>query len=186
MRLFLLLWVSLAIPLRAQNDFHACFGTETMIEGGQVEKLTVVNSNLMFTIRPPKGWYRQMDDASRKIMFTAPSGKSAVTIQFTTNSPGQLPPRDVLQEQAQQAHPGAGIVQCAVCPTSCQPGLFFDLVRMPDPGVLQRTRHAFVSQPAGQVEFVLSASDDEFDNYRNVIMAMLRDFRVEPLKHKRP
>jgi len=186
MKLLLLLFLSLAAAARAQSDFHAYAGTEVLLEGGQVDKLTVVRGNLQFNIRPPKGWSHQVDEASQKIIFTAKSGKSAVTIQFTTHSPGTLPAADVLRTQALQAHPGAGLVQSAVCPTSDRPGLFFDLVRVPAPQVVQKIRHAYVAQPAGQVEFVLAASDDEFEKNKLVLMGMLRAFRVEPLKPKKP
>jgi hypothetical protein len=186
MKLLFLLFLTLAASARAQSDFHAYSGTEDLIEGGRVDKLTVVSSGLQFNIRPPRGWYRQVDEASQKIIFTSQSGKSAVTIQFTTNSPGALPEEDVLKAQALQAHPGAGLVQSAVCPTSSRPGRYFDLVRVPMPQVVQKIRHAFVSQPYGEVEFVLAASDDEFDKDRQVFMGMLRAFRVEPLKPKQP
>jgi hypothetical protein len=186
MKPLLLLFLSLAAAARAQSGFHAYPGTEDLIEGGRVDKLTVVCSNLQFNVRPPKGWYRQVDEASRKIIFTSQSGRSAVTVQFTANSPGTLPAEDILRAQVLQAHPGAGILQYSVCPTSYRPGVFFDLARVPAPRVVQKIRHAFVPQPAGQVEFVLSASDDEFEKNRLVIMAMLRAFRMEPPKPKQP
>jgi hypothetical protein len=186
MKLFLILFLSLAAAARAQSDFHAYPGSEHLIEGGTVEKLTVVSSHLLFNIRPPRNWYRQVDEAGRKIIFTAPSGKSAVTVQFTAHSPGILPADDVLRAQALQAHPGAGIVQRAVCPTGYRPGVFFYLVRVPAPQVVQKLRHAYVPQPAGEVEFVLTASEDEFQADRQVFMAMLRAFRVDPLKPNQP
>jgi hypothetical protein len=186
MKLLLFLFLSLAAAAQAQSGFHAYPGAEDLIEGGRVDKLTVVYSNLQFNVRPPKGWYRQVDEASRKIVFTAQSGRSAVTVQFTANSPGALPAKDVLRAQALQAHPGAAILQCSVCPTGCRPGVFFDLVRVPAPQVVQKIRHAFVAQPVGGVEFVLSASDDEFKRNSSVFMAMLGAFRVEPLKPKVP
>jgi hypothetical protein len=184
MKLSLLLFLSLAAAAGAQSDFHAYPGTENLIEGGQVEKLTVVSGNLQFNVRPPSGWYRQIDEANAKIVFTSKSGKSAVIVQFTTNSPGTLPEKDALKAQALQAHPGAAVVQCAVCPTSYRPGMFVDLARLTPPHFVQRIRHAFVADPAGEVEFVLSASDDEFDKNRLVVMSMLRAFRVDPLKPK--
>jgi hypothetical protein len=186
MKLLLLLFLSLAATARAQSDFHAYPGTEDMMEGGRVEKLTVVTGNLQFSVRSPKGWYRQVDEASRKIIFTSPSGRSAVTVQFTTNSPGTLPEQDILRAKALQAHPGATILQSSVCPTSYRPGVLFDLVLTPAPQVVQKIRHAFVAHPAGQAEFVLSASDDEFAKNRLVFMALLRAFRVEPLKARQP
>lgn len=186
MKLFFLLFLSLAASARAQGDFHVYSGTEDLIEGGRMDKLTVVSGDWQFNVRPPKGWYRQVDENGRKIIFTDQSGKSAVTVQFTTNSPGTLPEKDVLQAQALQAHPGAGIVQYSVCPTSYRPGVFFDLVRVPAPQVVQKIRHAFVPQPDGEVEFVLAASDDEFEHDRLVFMAVLRAFRVDPLRPKQP
>jgi hypothetical protein len=55
---------------------------------------------------------------------------------------------------------------------------------VPAPHVIQRMRHAFVTTPAGDVEFVLTASEDEFDKNRQVLMGVLRAFRVESVKPK--
>src|ERR1700722_15723519 len=119
----LLLSLCLAASAQAQPDFHAYTGTEDLIEGGRVEKLTAVYYDLRFNVRAPVGWYRQLDEASSKIIFVSPSGKSALTVQFTTNSPGTLPDEDLLRYKAQQAHPGADLLQTAVCPTSYRPGV---------------------------------------------------------------
>jgi hypothetical protein len=88
----------------------------------------------------------------------------------------------------QQAHPGAKILQYSVFATSngSQTGVFFDLERVPAPKVVQKIRHAFMTQPAGLVEFVLSASAEEFDNNLALIMGMSRGFRLDPLKPKQP
>jgi hypothetical protein len=184
MKLLILLFLSLALTTEAQSDFRAFPGTETMIEGGRVDKLTVIIGTLQFNIRPPRNWSCQIDAASRKITYTSPSGRSAILVQFTSASPGKLQDDDVLRAQALQEHPGTGIVQSSVCPTGIQPGLFVDLVAVPAPGVLLKIRHAFVAQPAGQTEFVLSASNDEFDQYKLVLMGMLRAFRVQSVNPK--
>jgi hypothetical protein len=186
MKPLLLFLLSLAAVARAQGDFHAYPDSEMLIEGGRIEKLTVVSSNLQYNVRPPRDWSRSVDEPGRKIIFTSPSGKSAVTVQFTTNSPGALPEKDILKTLVLQEHPGAGIFNSAVCPTSYRPGVFFDLAAIPAPHVVQRIRHAFVSQPAGGVEFVLSASDDEFQKDISLVMSMLRAFRVDPVKPKQP
>ena len=91
MKLLVVFLFFLAGAARGQSDFHAYLGTEDLIEGGRVEKLTVTTSNLQFNVRPPKGWYRQVDEPGRKIIFTSLSGQSAITVQFTTNFPGPLP-----------------------------------------------------------------------------------------------
>ena len=186
MKPLLLLFLSLAATARGQSDFHAYPGTEKPRDGGRLDDLTVVSSNLQYKVLPPKGWFRQLDEASRKIIFTSPSGRSAVTIQLTTNSPGKLPEEDILRAQVLQAHPGAKILQYSVFATGDRPGVFFDLERAPAPQVVLKIRHAFMAQPAGLVEFVLSASDDEFDKNISLIMGMSRGFRVEPLKAKEP
>jgi len=185
MKILLLLFLSLAGAVQAQSDFHAYLGT-TKLVGGQREKLTVVTDNLQFDIRPPKGWSRVVDEPGRKIVFTSESGQSAVTVQFTTKSPGTLPEKEILQAQVLQAHPGGGIYNFAICPTSSQPGVYFDLALVPALHVVQRIRHAFVAQPGGEVEFVLSASADEFEKNCSVIMSMLRGFQAVPLKPKEP
>jgi len=181
-----LLLLCLALSAGAQSDFHALASTEYLLEGGQLEKLTVVTGNLQFNIRPPRDWSRCVDDAARRITFTSPSGQGAVTIQFTSNSPGTLPENDLLRTHLQQAHPGAGVYNTAVCPTSSRPGVFFDLAGVPAPHVVQKIRHAFVPGPSGVVEFVLSASNEEFDKDRLALMAMLGAFRVDPIKTRQP
>lgn len=180
----LLAGLSLATAAQAQGGFHAYSGIEDMLEGGRVEKLTVVNDNLQFNVRPPRGWFRVVDEAARKIVLTSPSGKSALVVHFTTNSPGILPEKDVLQAQVQQAHPGAGVFNYAICPTSYRPGVSFDLTAVPAPHVVQRMKHAIVATPGGEVEFILTASEDEFDKDRLVVMGVLRAFRVDPIKPK--
>jgi hypothetical protein len=186
MKLSFLLCFLPAVAALAQSDFHVYSGTENLVEGGREETLTVASGRFQFIMHPPRNWPHHMEEASRKIIFTDQSGRSAMTIQFTANSPGALPAADILQAQARQAHPGADILQHAVCPTSSQPGVFFDLVRIPSPQVVQKIRHAFVAQPAGQVEFVLTASDDEFERGKVIFMSLLQSFRVEPVKPKQP
>jgi hypothetical protein len=64
--------------------------------------------------------------------------------------------------------------------------VFFDLVMQPAPGASMKARHAFVAEPAGLAEFVLSANSDEFDKSLIVFMATARSFRLEPIKPKEP
>ncbi|MGD0812569.1 MAG: hypothetical protein ABSA83_03110 [Verrucomicrobiota bacterium] len=184
----LLLLIHLPAAARAQSDFHAYPGSMKSHESGRMEILTVVSGNLQFKVLPPKGWSREVDAASRKIIFTSPSGRSAVTIQLTTDSPGELPGEDILRAKALQAYPGAKILQYSVFATSggTQTGVYFDLERVPAPKVVQKIRHAFMAQPTGLVEFVLSASGEEFDNNLPLIMGMSRGFRLDPLKPKQP
>jgi hypothetical protein len=182
MKYFLPLFLALALSARAQSDFHAYAGVQDSLEGGRTQKLTVVTSDLQFNIAPPRGWACQTDAAQHKLVFTSASGRSALTVRFTGNWPGALPDNDVLREQVLRDHPGAGVLQCSVCPTSYQPAVFFDLVLMPSPGNILKVRHAYVPDPAGGVEFILSANDDEYNQYRPMLMGMLRNFRVNRTK----
>lgn len=181
-----LLCFALAAATRADSDFHANFGTEILAEGGHLDKITVITGSLQFNFRPPKRWAHALDEAGRKIVFTSPSGQSAVTVLFTSRSPGILPDKDMLQAQALQAHPGATILLSSVCPTSYQPGVLFDMQRVAGPGIMQRIRHAFVAQPAGQVEFDLTASDEEYEKAKLAFTSLLQSFRVTPIKPKQP
>jgi hypothetical protein len=186
MKLLLLLVISLAaaVAVEAQTDFHAYTGTEQMLEGGTIEKLTINTGNYLFAIRPPHNWPRVVDEPAHRITFASPSGRSAITVHFTADSPDALPDDDTLRYEVTQAHPGAGIIQMSVCPTSYQPGKFFDLVLVPAPGVVLKIRHAYIPQPVGEVEFVLSGSDDEFESNKVILMAMVRAFRADPAKPK--
>lgn len=175
----LLLFLALPIAARAEGDFRVYSGTEVMIEGGKVDKMSVVMNNYQFNIRPPKGWYREVEESSRKIIFKSPSGKSALTVFFTTNSPDQLPDESELRTRVLHDHAGAGVAQYSVCPTAYRPGVLFDLVHIPAPGVVQKIRHAFLPEPAGTTEIVLTASEDEFEKYKQVFMATARAFRVD-------
>jgi hypothetical protein len=185
MKFSFFLALSFATAVHAQTSFQVYPGTEDLIEGGRVEKLTVISKPLQFNVRPPRGWYRQVDDPGQKIIFTSESGKSAIIVQFTTNSPIVLPPESSLRAAALRAHPGAAVVQSMKCPTGYRPGVFVDLVRVAGPGVVQRMRHAFVAHPDGEAQFILNASDDEFEKDKLILMGMLRDFRVQSLKPRR-
>jgi hypothetical protein len=165
--------------VRAQGDFRVVTGTEVLLEGGKVEKMSVVISNYQFNVRPPRGWYRKVEEASREIVFTSPSGKSALTIRFTAFSPDALPEESVLRTRVLQDHAGAGIVQNTVCPTAYRPGMLFDLVRVPAPQVMQKIRHAYLPHPAGTTEMILVSSEDEYDKTKVIFMATARAFRVE-------
>jgi hypothetical protein len=186
MKLSLLLVLGLVASAKAQSDFHAYAGTENLVENAQIEKLTVVNGNFQFNVRPPRQWIRSVDEPGRKVTFTSPSGQSALTVQFTTNSPATLPAKEFLKELVLRDHPGAAIFNSAVCPTGYRPGVLFDLANIPSPRVVQKIRHAFVAGPDGDVEFVLFASDEEFDQNKLVFMAMLGAFRVDPVIPKQP
>lgn len=184
MKLFSILFLCLTAVAGAQGDFHVYADRETLLEGGVREMLTVFQSNLRYNIRSPKGWYRKADEPNRKILFTSPDGKSAVAVRFTDKSPGVLPEADVLKATALQEHPGARDFYSATFPTSYRPGRFFDLAAVPAPHIVQKIRHAFVPGPAGEVEFVLSSSDDDFQKNSHVLMNMLGAFKVGTLPAK--
>ena len=182
--IFLFLAMMALSRARADDSFHAYASSTNLIEGGRVDLLVIVTSNQQATFRTPKGWYHQIDESRQKITFQSASGKSALTVQFTTNSPGALPPENLLRARVLAEHPGAGILQYSICPTSSGPGVFFDLVSLPAPRVILKMRHAFVALPGGQAEFILSANDDEFNKGRAVFMSMLNSFHVRPVKLK--
>jgi hypothetical protein len=182
MKWLLFLFLVTATGAHAAGGFHVYSGSTNLIEGGTVETLILINGEEESTLRPPKGWFHEIDDSQRKIIFKNQTGKSALTLQLTTNSPGRLPGRDVLQARVLAEHPGAGILQYNVCTTSSGPGVFFDLVSMPAPQVILKIRHAFVKLPQGQAEFILSSSDDEFEKGRTVFMLMLNSFRTSQVK----
>jgi hypothetical protein len=91
-----------------------------------------------------------------------------------------------LRAQVQQAHPGAKVELSSVCPSGYKPGMFFDLTLAKEPQLVQKIRHAYLPQPAGEVEFVLSCSADEFQPNLTLIMGMMGAFRVEPVTRPRP
>jgi hypothetical protein len=185
MKLLFSLCVATAGMLTTTMDaagFHAYAGSTNLIEGGKVETLVLIKGKEQFTLRPPKGWYRQVMESQQRITFQDKSGKSALIVQFTTNSPGTLPDKQVLQSRVLAEHPHSGILQYNFCPTSSGPGVFFDLVCMPVPESVLKIRHAFVALPEGEAEFTLSASDDEFEKGRIVVMGMLSTFRTSQFK----
>ena len=183
--LFSLFFAAIAVTAaRAEDGFHAYASSTNLIEGGRVDLLVIVTSNQQAYLRSPKGWYHQVDESREKITFQTTSGKSALTVQFTTNSPGALPPEKILKARVLAEHPGSGILQYSICPTSSGPGVFFDLISIPAPRVILKMRHAYVALPGGEAEFVLSANEDEFDKGRIVLMGMLNSFRAAPAKLK--
>jgi hypothetical protein len=64
--------------------------------------------------------------------------------------------------------------------------LFFDLALARAPDVVQKIRHAFVPEPDGEVEFILSASEQEFSKNARLMMVLLSGFRVDAPDAKEP
>jgi len=184
MKLLLLIFLTGVTAAQASDSFHAYVSSTNLIEGGQVETMILVTPRLQTTLRPPRNWSHQVDELQQRVTFENRSGQSALIVQFTTNSPGALPDKELLKERVLGEHPGSGILQYSVCATSSGPGVFFDLVRMPAPHVMLLMRQAFIALPSGQAEVTLSASDDEFATGRTVMMGLLNSFRDVAVKPK--
>lgn len=180
----LLTLLSFAACGQDTNAFHAYAGTDNLIEGGRVQIVIADWGDQRCTIRCPIGFSSHVDDTGRMIKFDANGGAAAINISFTTNSPGELPPPEILKSIALARHPGATYIQSFNFPTSSRPGLYFDLAQAPAANESLRTRHGFIPTRKGIVEFAFSASNPDFEHLRVGCMQSLGTFAIEPIKPK--
>jgi hypothetical protein len=148
-------------------------------EGGTYNVLSVTAGEEHFSLRPPPNFSFRVDPSSQTISFKSADEKTAITVQVTTNFPGELPASDVLQTRALQDMPGSALLQSSTCPTGYKPGCFFDLVRLQREGLSVRYRHVYVACPEGTVEFVFGTDNADFEHKRFIFSGLLSSFRLE-------
>ena len=120
-----------------------------------------------------------MDNQAQSVVFKEDTGSIAITMQVTTNFPGQLPDDGALRTNALASHPNENFLQMSTCATGYKPARFVDSIHSLDRFRSIRTRHAFVACPEGTVEFIFSSKDEDFEKGRVVFNLFLSSFRVE-------
>jgi hypothetical protein len=182
-KLISLLILASSLAASAQTNFHAFESTETLIEGGTVQTLVVDTGREHLVTRLPRGFSAAVTYDTQSVLFKEDTGRIAITMCVTTNSPGRLPADDTLRSNALAANPGAAFLQISSCATGYRPARFIDSTVSLDPVRNIRTRHAFVPCPEGVVEFVISAKEQDFNNKGRVVFNLfLSSFRVETIE----
>jgi hypothetical protein len=174
----LLIFLSLAPA--AFGQFRVTPAAVQMAEGGAVNLLVIESGRQRFCLRQPPGFNFRVDARNETFLFRSADEKTAVSVQFTTNFPGQLAPRELLRSKVLAQTPGAGIVQSAFCPTGYKPACFFDLVRVLREGMSVRFRHVYAPSPEGAVELVFATDDADFESQRFILSNLLNSFQLEP------
>ncbi len=164
----------------AQPDFNATPTTITTAEGGREDILLVDTDNERFSLSIPKGYGSQAHADTRSIKFTSGTGISAITVQFTTNYPGQLPKLEKLRDQVAANHPGASLVASSVSATDFGPAQTFELFQPADGGLMLRIRDVYVAYPEGSVELTFSCNDADFDKQKLGFARLLNSFHLLP------
>jgi hypothetical protein len=182
MKLSSVLLFAFSLAASAQTNFHAFESQENMLEGGTVRTLIADTGSEHLVVRLPRGGSAVVTYDTQSVLFKEDTGRIAITMRVTTNSPGRLPDDDTLRSNALAANPGAAFLQISSCATGFKPARFVDSTVSLDPARNIRTRHAFVPCPDGLVEFVFSARDQDFDKGRVVFNLLLSSFRVEALE----
>lgn len=183
-KLLALLLPALALAASAQTNFHAFESYENLIEGGTVQTLVVDTGRQHLVTRLPRGFSAAAAYDTQSVLFQEDTGRIAITLRVTTNSPGRLPADDTLRSNALAANPGANFLQISSCATGCRPARFVDSTVSLNPVRNIRTRHAFVPCPDGLVEFVFSAKNQDFEKGRVVFNLLLSSFRVETIENQ--
>lgn len=149
-------------------------------EGGWQSVLLIEAGSRRFSVGAPKLYGSQVHPETRTIAFTSASGASLMTIQFTTNYPGTLPPADMLAAQVAAKHPMASLVKSSICYTDFGQGQYFELFQPADGGLMLKLREAYVSYPEGSVEFTLSCNGADYDKQKLSFTRLLNSFRSLP------
>lgn len=142
--------------------------------------LLIETDSRKFSIGAPVLYGRQVHLQTGLILFTSASGSSVMTVQFSTNYPGTLPPQDRLRDTVAANHPGASLVKSAVCYTDFGRGQDFELFQPTRDGLMLKLRDAYVSYPEGSVEFTLSSNGKDYDKEKRSFARLLNSFRCMP------
>ena len=176
---YLGLLILLCLASSSFGQFRVSPATIDMAEGGRVSVLTIFNGEERFTLRQPPGYTFRVDPHDKSVLFRSADERTAISFQVTTNSPGQLPPEDILRAAAIEQTPGSAFLQSSVCATGYKAGCFVDLVRTSREKMSVRFRHVYVPCPEGMAEFVFATDNEDFDRQRFVLNAFLNSFRYE-------
>jgi hypothetical protein len=160
-------------------EFKVTAGTETAVEGGNVNILVIETGDQNFELSVPKYFGAQFDNGDRRIVFTSKNGSSVMTVKMSTNYAGKLPRMEDLRDEVAREYPSASLVQSSLCHTSCGTGLLFDLFQPAAGGMTMRLRHGFISFPKGSFEFTLSCDVRDYDQNRLSYAWLLNSFRLQ-------
>ncbi len=175
--LWLLSFLWLASP--GFGQFRVGSSSVEMAEGGRVNFLTISSDEDRFSVRQPPGYTFRIDAPNKSLLFRSEDEKTAISLQFTTNSPGQLPAPEILRTKVIEQTPGGGILQSSICSTGYKPGYFFDLVRISRGDLSVRFRHVYIACPKGTVECVFATDNEDFENRRFILSNFLNSFHLE-------
>jgi hypothetical protein len=162
----------------AQSNFRAYSNSVEMVEGGIVATLEIFTGNEHITVRVPRGYTSSVDDEKHRVSFSDKAGAMNITLQVTTDSPGSLPPDDILRSRALASYDGAKFLQVGVAGVPGRAAKFVDTYRAVDEQLTLKRRHAFVSCPEGVVEFTFSANSRDFEQGRLAFGLMLSSFQL--------
>jgi hypothetical protein len=182
MKLLCLIVAAFSLAAAGQTSFRASDSYEDLIEGGTVHTLAVDAGREHLVARVPRGYAATVDNESQSVVFKENTGRIAITMRVTTNSPGVMPDDDTLRGLALAINPNENFLQLSTCATGYKPARFVDSIHSLDPFRRIRSRHAFVACPEGIVEFIFSAKDEAFDEGRVAFSLFLSSFRVEMIK----
>lgn len=180
-----MIWtLAMCSPLMAQA-FKATPAIITVAEGGRENVLLIQIDDQRFSVVIPKGYGTAVRTDSRSIVFTAESGGSVITAQFTTNYPGALPKEEKLRDEVAAKNPEASLVQSSVSYTDFGPAYSFDLFRPASGGLMLHNRDAYVAYPEGSAEFTFSCDESGFDKQKLAFSRVLNSFRAVPKDDKK-
>ncbi|HEX4120051.1 MAG TPA: hypothetical protein VH619_05425 [Verrucomicrobiae bacterium] len=154
-------------------------------EGGGQRVLVMETDGRRFSIGSPKLYGSKIQPNDRKIVFTSTLCASVMTIRFTTNYAGKLPPRDNLRDEVAAKYPAASLVSSRVCYTDYGQGQYFELFQPTSGNLMLKMRDAYVAVPEGSVEFTLSCNGSDYDKQKLYFARLLNSFRCVPEDAKR-
>jgi len=146
-------------------------------EGGRHSILMVEMDGAQFSIGSPKLYGSQVFPDTRTIVFTSTLVASVMTVHFTTNYPGKLPEQDQLRDEVAAKYPTASLVSSSSCFTDFGQGQCFELFLPTGDGLMLRMRDAYVSHPAGSVEFTFSCNGADYDKQKLFFSRLLNSFQ---------
>jgi hypothetical protein len=134
-----------------------------------------VGTNLIAFIVPTG--FRMDASGANKLVFSDDSGDFFITVRLTSTTPPAGSEIDFFKNQALSHYPGARISNQFAAYAAGHSGQTFDLAWMNSNGGAQSARIAFVSSPAGTLEFSVLTRTVNFGDaqrYLTVLMSSVR------------
>ncbi|MFA6543071.1 MAG: hypothetical protein WCS99_01515 [Limisphaerales bacterium] len=150
--------------------------------GHYFRAVATVGTN-QFAFIVPKGYLMRLDEANRQLRAVEQDDKCAITVRLigtptnAVDKAGGDLKAEVFRELVLQRFPSAKITEEITLSAAGRSGPAFDLTWKNESGLGLQSRIAFISSPAGIIEFHLLTSGTEMQEFRYALNSLMLTLR---------